>query len=368
MPDSEMMRIVEFGPMAEPEESVVSHYAKGTLGAVLTLALVAAAWTARSILILVLVALVLAIGLDPGVRWLHSKLKMKRGLAVTLIILGSISSMVIFLVLVIPPIVAEVQLLARRGPEYIRNLRSSGGALADLEQRFQLSKRLQDLSKDVPKWASASVGTIFNFTKSLAGGIFSGLTLLVLTLYFMTSLPKLEDGISALFPAERRIRYREVLDDATERIGGYVSGNLIISLIAGVVSFIGFLIIGVPFPAVLAVVVAFTDLIPSVGALIGAVICVAVAAFRGTSTAVITFAYLMIYQQVENYVISPRVMKKAVDLSPAAVVISVLIGGSLLGFVGALLALPIAAAAKVVVRDLWLADRIEGVREGRAGP
>ncbi len=150
-----------------------------------------------------------------------------------------------------------------------------------------------------------------------------------------------------------------LMSRATERIGGYVSGNLTISLIAGAASFVGFLIIGVPFPAALAMWIAITDLIPVIGALLGAALCVLVALTVGVGTAVATLIFVVVYQQIENYVIGPRVMNKAVDLSPAAVLVALLVGGAMLGFAGALLALPLAAAAKVVVRDLWLAKHLE---------
>lgn len=195
--------------------------------------------------------------------------------------------------------------------------------------------------------------------------MFSFLTLLVLLIYFMASLPRLEDGLALLFPPAKRKEYRELMDRATEKIGGYVSGQLTVCLVAGLSAFVAFLLIGLPFPAALALLVSITTLIPSVGGLIGSVLCVLVALFSGIGTAVVTFLYVLVYQQLENYVISPRIMKKAVDLSPAAVLISVLVGGSLLGFVGALLALPMAAAAKVVVWDLWLRERREVPRRRR---
>jgi predicted PurR-regulated permease PerM len=143
-----------------------------------------------------------------------------------------------------------------------------------------------------------------------------------------------------------------VLDESLAKVGGYVSGNILISIIAGGLSFAAFLLIGVPFPAALAMWVAFTDLIPAVGATLGAIVCVLVAAFSGVGTAVITAIYFIVYQQVENYLIAPRVMKRAIDLSPAAVILSTLIGGSLAGFAGALLALPIAATIKVIAKDV----------------
>ena len=149
-----------------------------------------------------------------------------------------------------------------------------------------------------------------------------------------------------------------VFQQSVERIGGYVSGNIGVSIIAGIASFIALVLIGVPFAAALAMWVAIADLIPTVGATLGALAAVIVAAFAGWGQVIITVIYFVVYQQVENYVIVPRVMKKAVDLSPAMVIVSVLIGGSLAGFAGALLALPVAAALKVVIQDIWMAGRI----------
>ena len=138
-----------------------------------------------------------------------------------------------------------------------------------------------------------------------------------------------------------------------------MSGNIAVSIIAGVASFVFLRIFGIPFAAALAIWVAITDLIPTVGATLGALAAVIVAFFSSVADGIATVAYFLVYQQVENYLIVPRVMRKAVDLSPAAVIVSVLIGGSLAGFAGALLALPLAAAAKVVVRDVWLRPRVE---------
>jgi predicted PurR-regulated permease PerM len=349
----------------ESKESVVAHYARATLGVALVVGALAAAWVARQVLVLILISLVLAVGLDPGVHWVGSRLRIRRGLAVAAILLSVVAVVALFLALVIPPIVNEVQELARDLPRYTKQLQTSGGLLGDLEDRFQLSKRLEEFSKDLPRLASSSFETILSFGRSVAGGLFSFLTIMVLTTYFMGSMPRLKDGVASLFPSEERNRYRQLLEEATDKIGGYVSGNLTISAIAGVTSFVAFLIFDVPFPAALALFVAITDLIPSVGALIGAVVCTIVAAFSGTGPALSTLAYLLVYQQVENYIIAPRVMRKAVDLSPAAVIVSILVGGAMLGFVGVLLALPLAAAAKVVVRDLWLGPRIEKVRQSR---
>src|SRR5207247_3297132 len=195
-------------------------------------------------------------------------------------------------------------------------------------------------------------------TRSVGSIIFNLLTVAILTIYFLLSLPRLEELTERLFQGEHRARDVRVFEESLQRIGGYVSGNIAISIIAGIASFIALRLIGVPFAAALAMWVAIADLIPTVGATLGALAAVLVAAFSGVGALIATIIYFVVYQQVENYVIAPRVMAKAVDLSPAAVIVSVLIGGSLAGFAGALLAPPPAAAAKVVVRELWIRDRM----------
>jgi predicted PurR-regulated permease PerM len=231
-------------------------------------------------------------------------------------------------------------------------LRNSNGWIGNLERKYHLSSKLKDATKDLPHIASRSIGTILGITKSVAAFIFNLLTIGILTVYFMLSLPRMRRGAASLIAPEHRDRWTAVMDESLAKVGGYVSGNITVSIIAGVLAFIALISFGVPFPAALAVWVAIADLIPVVGATLGAIVCVAVAAFTGIGAAVITAIYFVLYQQVENYLIAPRVMKRAIDLSPAAVIVSTLIGGSLGGFAGALLALPIAATVKVVVKDI----------------
>jgi predicted PurR-regulated permease PerM len=343
-----------------PGSSVIAYYAKAAAGVALVAGLLWAAWTVRQVLLLILIAFVLAIGLDPGVRFFQNKMRMKRGLATASIMVSVLIFLGTFLGIIVPPIVDEVQSFVSHVPEYIADMERSEGFVGRLDEQFKLSERARELQDDLPRLAQSSLSTLLGFTRRVGGALFSFLTLLVLLIYFMASLPRLEDGLALLFPPGKRKEHRELMDRATEKIGGYVSGQLTVCLVAGLCAFVAFLLIGLPFPAALALLVSITTLIPSVGGLIGSVLCVLVALFNGIGTALITFLYVLVYQQLENYVISPRIMKKAVDLSPAAVLISVLVGGSLLGFVGALLALPMAAAAKVVVWDLWLRDRREG--------
>jgi predicted PurR-regulated permease PerM len=345
--------------VSEKAESTLMRGVKFAFGVALVVGLIGALYQARSVLVLILIAAVLALGMDPAIRVLQRRGRMGRGSATAVILLGSLGFLLLFFVLVIPPIAGEVQAFASRVPDYIEQLEDTGGPLGQLEQQFNIAEQLEKLADRAPDIAQNSVGTVLGVFGNIASGLFSLLTLLVLTVYFASNLPTLEDGISSLFPPAKKEEYRDLMDRATEKIGGYAAGQISVCLIAGVCAFIAFLIIGLPFPAALAMWVSITTLIPSVGALVGAVLCILVASFTSVTAVIATTAYILIYQQIENYWVSPRVMKKAVDLSPAAVIVSVLIGGSILGFVGALLALPLAAAAKVVVRDLWLRNRLE---------
>ena len=348
------MRLVSDKP-----ETTFVRGVKWTFGVVLVLGLVGALYQARSVLVLILIAAVLALGMDPAIRVLQRRGRMGRGAATAVILLSSLGFLILFFVLVIPPIAGEIQEFASKVPDYIEHLEDAGGPVGDLEKQFHISDQLEKLADRAPDIAQNSVGTVLGVFGTIASGLFSMLTILVLTVYFASNLPTLEDGVASLFPPSKRDEYRDLMDRATEKIGGYASGQISVCVIAGICAFIAFLFIGLPFPAALAMWVSITTLIPSVGALVGAVLCILVASFVSLPTALITTVYILVYQQIENYIVSPRVMKKAVDLSPAAVIVSVLIGGSILGFVGALLALPLAAAAKVVVRDLWLRNRLE---------
>ncbi len=335
----------------------MGYWARVTVTVVLVLGVLAAAWAVRNILVLVLVAMVLAVGLDRPVRFLE-RFHVSRGWAVVLIVLATLGFLVLFAMLVVPPLVREVRQLASDIPGYVHRLTTENSYFAKLNAKYHISERLKEATSKLPSLASASFSTILRITGSIGSVIFNLLTVFILTIYFLLALPRTERTTEALFTGPHRERDVRVFEESVQRIGGYVSGNIGVSIIAGAGAFVALAVIGVPFAAALAMWVAIADLIPTVGATLGAVAAVAVAAFAGWGQAIATVVYFILYQQFENYVIVPRVMKKAVDLSPAMVIVSVLIGGSLAGFAGALLALPVAAAVKVVIKDVWLAGRI----------
>ncbi|MBW3594699.1 MAG: AI-2E family transporter [Actinobacteria bacterium] len=307
----------------------------------------------RSVLLLVFVAAFLAVGLDPAVAWLERK-GLKRGLAVAVIFLTLVLSIVGFIAAVVPPLVEQVANFATNLPEYIDDLANRNERIAEYVRDNDIADRLRDSVEQAPTQIGGSLGTVAGVAGSVLGKIFNGLTVIVLTIYFSLSLRRAREGSLRLVPKTRRKRVQELADPVLEKIGSYIAGNVAVSIIAGVVSFIFFIIAGIPYPIALALWVAIADLIPLVGATLGMIPAVIVAFFMGWPLGVATLVFFLIYQQIENYVIVPRVMTKAIDISPAAVLLAALIGGSLLGFVGALIALPFAAAVKLLAQEVVL--------------
>ncbi|MBI2239051.1 MAG: AI-2E family transporter [Actinobacteria bacterium] len=331
----------------------MTYWVKWTVAVVLTYAVLSAARSVLNILVLVVIAAVLAVGLDRAVRRLE-RLKVKRGWAVAVIFLSAILFIALFATLVVPPLVSEVRQLASDIPGYVERLKTQGGWLGDLARKYDLSEKLKTLTERLPSVASASFSTILGLTKGITAQIFN-----LLTIYFLLSMPRMRTTSMALFSPDRREQGGRILSEALSKIGGFVSGNILTSLIAGGAVLVALAVLGIPFSVALAMWVAIADLIPAVGATLGAIPAVIVALFSSTADGLATLAFFVVYQQLENYLIVPRIMKEAVDLSPAAVIVSTLIGGSLAGFAGALLALPLAAALKVVINDVWLRQRLE---------
>ncbi|HEV3473917.1 MAG TPA: AI-2E family transporter [Actinomycetota bacterium] len=332
----------------------VTYWMKVTVGVLLVIALASLTLAVGDILVLVFVSFILAMGFQPAVGWMVRR-GLSRGWAVAAGLVSAIVVVGAFLALVLPDIVRQIGELVDAAPEYLREAQQGSGFLADLNERFDLAGRLQDLSATLPATALGLVGSFTAF-------VFDAVTVLVLTIYFTVNLPKLRNGVARLLGREHRAEFEEILDESVQRVGGYVLGNLAVSAVAGVTSFIALAIIGVPFAAALAFFVALTDLIPTVGALIAAAVASTVAAFVGVPQLIATILFFLIYQQVENYVIQPRVMQRTIEMSAPLVILAVLIGGSLLGVVGALLAIPTAAIIKVAVRELYVEDRIEELR------
>jgi predicted PurR-regulated permease PerM len=315
------------------------------------LLLLYAAFLVRAILVLVLIAAFLAIGLDPAVRRLE-KLGLSRGLSVAAIFLAAVLFIAGFALAVVPPLVTQVTSFATDLPDYVQDIANSNPRIQEFVQENDISTKLKDAVGQIPTVIGSSFGSVLGIAGSVLAALFNGLTVLVLTIYFLLSLSRIRAGSMKLVPKSKRERANELMDPILEKIGGYIAGQIIVGVIAGIISFIFLGLAGVPFPVALALWVALAALIPLVGATIGAIPAVIVAFFSSTGLGIATLVFFLVYQQVENYIIAPRVMTKAVDVSPAAVLLAALIGGSLLGFVGALMAIPAAASLKLITQEI----------------
>lgn len=305
----------------------------------------------RSLLMLVFIALFLAVGMDPAIRRLQGW-GMRRGYAVAVILVGIVGFLAGFVAAVVPPLVDQVTEFATNLPQYVRDLAENNERIREYVSEQNIAERLQQATQDIPAQLGSSFGTILGVAGSVLATIFNTITVLVLTIYFSLSFTKIREGSLRLIPKSRRERVQSIMDPVLTKIGGYIAGNVVISIVAGVISFTFLAITGVPFPVALALWVAIADLIPLVGATLGAVPAVIVAFFDSPATGIATLAFFVVYQQVENYFIAPRVMTKAVDLSPAAVLVAALSGGALLGMAGVLMAIPAAAALKLVASEI----------------
>jgi predicted PurR-regulated permease PerM len=225
----------------------------------------------------------------------------------------------------------------------------------DLDQHYHVVTRLQEQLKgklsDGQVWTDV-FGGVLGAGRAAVSGIFSAFTVLVLTLYLTASLPTVKEVCYRAVPASRRDRVRTLGDEITRRVGGYVIGQIAVASTNAICTYILLRILGLPYPEALAVLVGFLGLIPMVGATLGAIVVVLVALFSSVTTAVVAAIYYVIYQQLENYVIAPRVMKRTIAVPGAVTVIAALAGGTLLGVIGALMAIPTAAGLILIYQEV----------------
>jgi len=325
---------------------------QASTGVIVVGALALVAYAVRDILLLVVVALFLATGLDPAVEWLRRH-RVPSGAAL-LTVMALVLGIVAMTVLVVaPPLVRQGNELRERLPGYARQVVSSNATLRAMDERVGLVDRVEDVtSGDIELVGGQQSQLVVGVAIGVAHGVFAVLTVLVLTLYFLANFRGIKRAAYLLVPRSRRARVTLLSDGILDRIGRYVLGNLVTSLVAGVSAGLFLWALDVPYPAALGLLVALTDLIPLVGATIGAAVCSAVALTVSAGTGVASIVFFIIYQQFENFVLVPRVMREAVEVSPAATIVAVLIGAALLGVAGALLAVPLAAAVQLLATEV----------------
>ncbi|GGU98452.1 hypothetical protein GCM10010182_13860 [Actinomadura cremea] len=322
------------------------------LGVITAWMLVQAATSARSTIVMIVVALFLAIGLNPAVERLR-RIGLPRGLAVGAVFFGVLLFFAGFVASLVQPVTEQVNELRESIPHFVEQLQNNK-QLAEWDKRYGLLEKAEtfvnseDFQKQVTE-AATGIGRV------AINGVVQTVTILILTLYFLGSLPQIKTFFYKLAPRTRRARVALLGDEILDRIGGYVAGQFMIGFIAGLSSYIFLSILEVKYALALSLIVSVTALIPLVGATIGAVVVCLIAFLTGSLTDVIACViFYVAYQQIENYLIYPRVMKRTVDVQPAVTIVAALVGAALLGVVGALLAIPTAAAVSLLIREVVL--------------
>ncbi|MFI0351386.1 AI-2E family transporter [Actinomadura sp. 9N407] len=323
----------------------------GALGVITAWLLIQAAANARSVLIMLVVAMFLAVGLNPAVERIK-RFGLSRGWSVAVVFLLVLLFFAGFVASLVPPLTEQITALTRNVPIYIEQLQNNP-KIAEWDQRYHLLEQAQKKISDA-EFQETLATRAYEVGRQAVSGTVQTLTILILTLYFLGSLPQIKTFFYQLAPRSRRARVALLGDEILDRIGGYVAGQFTIAFIAGLISYIFLEILGIPYALALSLIVAVTALIPLIGATIGAVIVTIVAFLHGVPEGIASIVFYVIYQQLENYLIHPRIMKRTVDVQPAVTIVAALVGAALLGVIGALLAIPTAAAISLVIREVFL--------------
>jgi predicted PurR-regulated permease PerM len=302
---------------------------------------------ASSMLILIGVAFFLALGLEPAVSWLVGK-KVPRWAAVTAVLFAVIAMVAGSLAAAIPPLVQQAREFTDQAPHYIQHIGDHSSWIGRLNDRFHLQQRI---TETVNGSGGPVVGQAVKAGMAVFGAVADVAVVAVLTVYFLADLPRIRATLYRFVPHSRRPRAILIGDQVFAKVGAYVFGNVVISAIAGVATFVWLVIFDVPYPLLLGIFVALLDLIPF-GSSVAGVIVAAVALTVSVPVAIATLVFYTLFRFAEDYLLVPKIIGRAVNVPAVATLLAVLIGGALLGIVGALVAIPIAAAIQLAAREL----------------
>jgi len=320
-------------------------------------------WIARHVLAWVVIALFLALALDPLVGWIERRGRLARGPAIGIAYLLLLIAIVAVGATFVPKLVDEVNGFVQALPDYVRDLTHGRGRLGFLETKYHVVERVRE---QVQKGGASRLfglsGAALSVTKSILTIIAATVTIIFLTFFMLLEGRAWADRVYSLFPDGQQERARKVGHDVYRTVGGYVTGNILISVIAGTSATIVLVIMGVPYAVALGLLVAILDLIPLAGATVAGVIVVSVAFLHSVPAGIVLLVFVIVYQQLENHFLQPVIYGRTVQLSPLVVLVSVLIGAELAGVLGALASIPVAGGIQVLIRD-QLAHR-----RGRAQP
>jgi predicted PurR-regulated permease PerM len=349
-----MVMVPSPAPATPPKERVPVRTILATVGIVLaTNITLLILWSVKRVIGWMVIAAFFAVILGPAVDFLEHKGKLRRSLATMLVFLTGLALLAAMLYAFIRPIVDQTNHFVDNLPTFVDDAKAGRGPVGKLVKKYKIDEyvqknqaKLRSSLRSLGKRGISTAGTV-------ARGVFALVTILVLTILMLLTGPRmLQSGLGALSPP-RRERVRRVAADCAKAVTGYMFGNLLISVIAGTFTFIFLWIIHVPFRGVLGLWVGFADLIPMVGATLGAIPAVLVAFLHSTSAGIATVIFFIAYQQFENHVLQVTVMSRTVDINPLMVLVSVLVGVEAFGIFGALLAIPAAGVIQVIGRDLY---------------
>jgi predicted PurR-regulated permease PerM len=321
-----------------------------TFGGLLAIALGATILALEQELLLIVMATFIAVGLEPAVAWLTRR-HLPRWAAVLVISLLSVGLVAAFLAAAVPPLVNEASQLIKHGPQYLQQLQDKHTFIGRLNTQFHLEDKLKTAASQ--KLSVSSFGGLLSVGVAIASFTFEAIIVLVLVLYILADF----DGIKRVFyrmvPLARRPRFALLTDEILARTGGYILGNVLTSLIAIICQYIILRALGVPYALVLSVFVGILDLVPLIGSTIaGALVTLVALATVSLTAAIINVVFTILYRLAEDYFINPRVLKRTVDVRPLVTVVAVLLGGALLGIIGALIAVPAAAAIQLILTEV----------------
>ncbi len=325
----------------------------GALGVLVALMIGGIVGQLATVLVYIGVALFLALGLDPIVRFIERKLP--RPAAVAVVVIGVLLAFAGIILAIVPTLVEQIGNLIKDGPEMIKEFTKSAW-FHDVSGQF--GSTIQDAVDGVlgfvqnPDNFLDIGGGVFAVGAGIAGGLTGVTIVLILTLYFMASLRSMKRVAARFVPAYQRDTFSELLEDVSSAVGRYVIGQASLAVTNGILSLIFLTIIGAPVPALLALIAFIGSMIPLVGTLSASIIISLICLFVSPTTALIAIIYYLIYMQIEAYVLSPRIMNKAVDVPGALVVIAAVAGGALGGILGALVAIPVAASIIIIVQKV----------------
>lgn len=334
-----------------------SQFARNVLTAAAIAGMLYVAYLLRDIVLLAVLAGFVAVALSAPVTALQLRLRLPRALAILLVYVGLLGLLVVIGLLIVPPFVTEFEHLLRALPRYVRELEDSE-LIARWDRQYDLVDKLQQQVNHLPSLLGDALFELETVTVGVVERIVELIAVLAVAFLLLLDAPRLMDFVyRQLLPPERREQGRRIAQQSAAAIGGYVGGVFAVAALAGLVAFVVMTILGIPYAVPLATQMALFAIIPLVGSPIGAVLIAFVAAFSGIETVVIWIVFWIFYQQAETHVIGPFVYRRAVDMRPVFVILAVLAGATLLGVLGALLAIPAAATIQILLREWWKVRR-----------